>query len=219
MITAVIAQKGGCGKTTISAHLAGWHTLAGRETMLIDADKQSSATTWASVREELNLPTPETVQQFGRSLKRAAQGLARRYDHIVIDAPGGDPVSIIGALQVADIAIAPFQTAEMDIWTVNDLADMIADARASNNRLKVFAALNRAPTHPSGIAIKRAAEALKTIDEFTLMNAVVKERSSIRDCVPKGYLITEWRSPTDKKARSEMSAVFLEAYGEPPPQP
>ena len=43
MIVAVLGEKGGTGKTTIAVHLAGWRLCAGREMMLIDADRQGSA--------------------------------------------------------------------------------------------------------------------------------------------------------------------------------
>ena len=40
MIIAVIGQKGGCGKSTIAVHLAGWRTNIGKDVLLIDSDRQ-----------------------------------------------------------------------------------------------------------------------------------------------------------------------------------
>lgn len=217
MITALIAQKGGIGKSTLAIHLAGWHALAGRSVMLIDADRQSTATTWASVRSELDRATPFTAYQYGDNLTRAALHNQDRYDHIIIDVASGDPAAMRGALVAADIAITPFQANELDIWTAGDVVSVIQEIRERNHALKAYAVINRAPSNPAAMDVTRAAEALSGVEDFMLMPTPIRERSSIRRCVPQGLLITEWRNPTDKKARSELSCVFTNAYGEQPP--
>lgn len=217
MITALIAQKGGIGKSTIAIHLAGWHALAGKSVMLIDADRQSTAATWASKRAPLDLASPQVACQYGENLARAALNNQSRYDHILIDVASREPSAIRGALLAADIAITPFQANELDIWTAGDVIAMIREARARNPNLTAYAVINRAPTNPAATDITRASEALSQVADFSLMPTPIKERSSIRRCVPKGLLISEWRSPIDKKAQSELSLVFAQAYGENPP--
>ena len=115
MITAVIGEKGGCGKSTIAVHLAGWRRAAGHEVLLIDSDRQGTATLWAEARDGRGLAVPDTVQQFGRSIRRTALGFSRRYDDIVIDVAGGDEVAIATSLRIAQQAIVPFQPNELDI--------------------------------------------------------------------------------------------------------
>ena len=46
MIVAVIGIKGGTGKTTVAVHLAGWRQLSGKDTILIDADRQETSRLW-----------------------------------------------------------------------------------------------------------------------------------------------------------------------------
>ena len=114
MITAVIGEKGGCGKSTIAVHLAGWRRAAGHEVLLIDSDRQGTATLWAEARDDRGLAVPDTVQQFGRSIRRTALGFSRRYDDIVIDVAGGDEVAIATSLRIAQQAIVPFQPNELE---------------------------------------------------------------------------------------------------------
>ena len=51
MIVAVLAEKGGVGKTVIATNLAGMRAQEGRSVLLVNADRQGSADLWARYRE------------------------------------------------------------------------------------------------------------------------------------------------------------------------
>ena len=75
MIVAVAGEKGGCGKTSFAVHLSGWRVCAGRDVMLVDADRQGSASLWVESRLQQELPAPSTVRQFDRGSPTRYQGL------------------------------------------------------------------------------------------------------------------------------------------------
>jgi chromosome partitioning protein len=50
-VIAVIAQKGGTGKTTLTLALAVAAQLAGKVTAIVDLDPQSTASNWSGRRE------------------------------------------------------------------------------------------------------------------------------------------------------------------------
>ena len=61
MIAVLVANtKGGCGKTTISTHIAAAFANSGRRTALADADRQHSSFQWARLR-------PGTAARSSRS--------------------------------------------------------------------------------------------------------------------------------------------------------
>ena len=208
MIIAVIGQKGGCGKSTIAVHLAGWRTNIGKDVLLIDSDRQGTARHWSLTRSDENLPTPETIQQFDRSIGRSALNFSRRFDDVIIDVAGGDELAIATSLRIADIGIVPFQPNELDVWTGGYLEDMVMPAQALNTKLRVMAVLNRAPTHHASTDVRRAVEALSELECIEWTGHIVKERSALRRCVPAGSLIDEWNQPNDRNAIAEMDAVY-----------
>ena len=48
---ALVARKGGSGKSTIATALAVAHELAGGRAVVVDLDPQGSATAWGALRE------------------------------------------------------------------------------------------------------------------------------------------------------------------------
>jgi chromosome partitioning protein len=94
MIVAVLGEKGGTGKTTLATNLAGIRAAEGegRDVLLIDADRQGSASYWAAKRSNRHpqLCAVQSVQKFGEGLMRTVRDMERRYDDLVIDDGAGD---------------------------------------------------------------------------------------------------------------------------------
>lgn len=212
MIVAVIGEKGGTGKTTFAAHLAGGRSIAGSDVMLVDADKQESSTRWVNLRQDRGLFAPESVQKFARGLRRAVTDLSRRYDDIIVDIGAGDGVAMETTLRVADTAVVPLQPNEMDMWTVDFLDGLAADSKELNEKLVVRAVLNRAPSHHTERDVQAALKAFADFPEMQPAEFTVHERSSIRRAVPAGLLIDEWR-PRDIKAQAELAQMYRLVFG------
>ena len=84
MIISFLNQKGGVGKTTLSVNVAACLARQGHRVLLIDADKQGSATTWASLRADAPF---QVVSMARANMARDALKLAADYTHTVIDGP------------------------------------------------------------------------------------------------------------------------------------
>ena len=91
----VASSKGGCGKTTITTNLAAFYALAGKETALVDCDRQSSSLHWAQKRAELPGAVLGLAGKIGaRVVAKVPEGTKRS----VIDTPAG-----IRASEVAEL--------------------------------------------------------------------------------------------------------------------
>jgi chromosome partitioning protein len=213
MIVAILGEKGGTGKTTFATNLAGMRAAAGRDVLIIDADRQGSASYWAEAREKQDAAAIASVQKFGSGLIRAVRDMARRYNDIVIDIAAGDSHEIEGALRVANRVIIPVQPAGLDVWTLGIIDERLGEAKAFNPELAAFVVINRASPNPRDNDVAEARDAISGCEHFVVAELVVRERVAIKRAAPKGLTVTEYRPP-DAKAVEEMQALYALAFGE-----
>ena len=132
MIVAVLGEKGGTGKTTLATNLAGLRATAGLQVLLVDADRQGSASYWAEHRRTTARPAVTCLQKFGRALGRDLRALAPRYDDIIVDVAAGDSPDLEAVLRLATRVLIPVQPAGLDIWTLGLLDARVGEAQAVN---------------------------------------------------------------------------------------
>lgn len=141
MITAFLNQKGGVGKTTLSTSFATALAKAGHRVLLIDADPQRGALTWAEHREAqplfpvVGLPTDK--------LHREMAAHTANYDHIVIDAPPQVSSIARSIVLAADLILIPVQPSPHDIWSAAEVVRLIEDAGTFKESIKTAFVVNR----------------------------------------------------------------------------
>ena len=214
-ITVFGGEKGGTGKTTLATNIAAMLAIRGKDVLLLDTDRQGTASFWATIREEENIePRVACVQKFGKGLPAQIRDLAERYDEIVIDAGGRDSMELRYALGVADRAYIPVQPFQFDIWTIRQMDTLMEMAKGLNEELAAFILLNRVATNP---AIREDKEAREFIDQenfqhLTLAESMVRDRIAFRKAARDGLTVIEYGQ--DGKAVNEMNQLFEEIYGD-----
>jgi chromosome partitioning protein len=141
VITAVINQKGGSGKTTIALNLAAAMARAGKKVLLIDADPQQTAQDWAAIR-----LTPPPFQVIGMSkpiLHRDLPNLATDYDEIVIDGAPRNYEVARSAIASADLVLIPVQPSGADFWASRETVDLCREAHSFKDSQKAVFVVSR----------------------------------------------------------------------------
>jgi chromosome partitioning protein len=183
--------------------------------LLLDTDKQGTASFWATVREEEGLePRVACVQKFGKGLPAQVRDLAERYDEIVIDAGGRDSLELRYALGVAERAYIPVQPFQFDIWTIRQMDTLVEMARSFNDGLTAYLVLNRVSTNPVVREDRDAREFIiqENFQNLTLMDAMIRDRIAFRKAARDGLSVPELGQ--DRKAVAEINELYEEIYGD-----
>ncbi len=139
--------------------------------------------------------------------------LADRYDEIVIDAGGRDSMELRYSLGVCDRAYIPVQPYQFDIWTIQQMDELVEMAQGLNDTLQAFIVLNRVSTNPAVREDQETRDFFKEEDfqHLTLVDSVLRDRIAMRKSARDGLSVLEWKQ--DKKAADEMNQLFKEVYG------
>jgi chromosome partitioning protein len=119
-VITLASRKGGVGKSTLTAHLAGYAHLMGYRAMVVDADPQGSLTLWHSMRAH--------VRADGLALQNAAQGVNRiiasaqiaGYEWVFIDTAPTTWVVVQEAIRAATLVLIPVRPGFFDLAAVRE---------------------------------------------------------------------------------------------------
>ena len=207
VIVAMIAEKGGAGKTMLATSLAGMRSSAGNRTLLIDADRRGSSHYWAQTRSEFRLPPVDSTSLYGEAFARQIAALSSRYDDVVIDTGAGDSSEMETALRSADCVIAPLQPAGVDVWTMGLVDARVAAALERNPDLRPWALFNRASANPRNRDETEARAALEGCAALGVADIRVCDRVAFRRALTAGMTVHEY-AQSPGRAREEMEAVY-----------
>lgn len=203
MIVALVNQKGGTGKTTLSLHLAGALAGEGGRVVLVDADPQASALDWAEARQRQGLDRRFAVLGLPReTLHREAPALARDADHIVIDGPPRVAGIARSALLAADLVLIPVQPSAIDGWASAEMLRLLEEARVFRPELAARFVLNRCAART---LIARDTAELLAESNPPLLAARIGQRVAFAECAGLGQLV-------DETEGGELAARDIEAF-------
>ena len=129
-IIAVLNQKGGAGKTTLSTNLARALQLDGDKVLLIDSDPQGSARDWNAAGNGELLPV---VGLDRPTLAKDIQAIQDNQDWLIIDGAPQIAELAVAAIKCADMILIPVQPSPYDVWACEDLVDIIKTRQEVTN--------------------------------------------------------------------------------------
>lgn len=117
---AILSQKGGSGKTTLSLHLAVAAVKAGKSAVVVDLDPQASATTWYAARKKAgHSEEPPVVPTHPAQLETLIDNCrAQSVDFVFVDtAPQSDNLAVQAA-QLSDVVLVTCKPSVMDLRAI-----------------------------------------------------------------------------------------------------
>ena len=200
--------KGGVGKSTCALTVAATLAASGKKVLVVDADRQGTATYWAGNAPETS-PFPATVIGLAHAQGKLAQlvrPMVDDYDFIVIDCPpSAHEPATQSALLLSDLCLVPLQPTPADMWATQEMSDLITKAREFNPTLKALAVANRMTRSTL------AREVLAAAREGTvpLLQTTLGTRTSFQEAAVRGSTPSLMGS-AHKTAAAEAQALTLE---------
>lgn len=155
-VVALVAQKGGVGKTSIALALAIEPSAESRTVVVLDADPQASACRWRD-RRQADAPVVTDVQPS--RLRNAVDAAAEQgVDLVVVDTPPRSETAALKAAKVADLFVIPCRPQMLDLEAVPVALRLLALAGGHPTAVSVLNSVppSRSPDPTSARAVRGA---------------------------------------------------------------
>ena len=209
MIILIGCNKGGAGKSTLATNIAVGLTLRGKDVVLVDADRQRSASKWHQYRIEENRQPDMLVVSKEDNIAADLSKLDEKYEFVIVDVAGRNSRELITGATVADLLIAPHQASQLDLDTLNELQEQLVRIRDLNPRLEAYVYHSMAHTNPSVKESERE-EFIGFTSEFSelkQMESMNYYRKVYRDVIPLGLSVLE---SDNLQAKAEINNLIDE---------
>ena len=121
-------QKGGSGKTTLSANLAVLWSNSGYKVAVIDADAQNSLTYWLEARKKYYGEDDIGITSYNldvRNLKEEIKQIKSKYNFIIIDSPPSITFNTIQIIKASDRVFVPVQPSPLDLMATVPFLNLV----------------------------------------------------------------------------------------------
>lgn len=205
IIISFIQLKGGVGKSTLTENTAVAFSYENNQKIkIIDCDlRQRTSYKWLS-RRHGNFPDKTSIfcSIQDDNLRSSVVEDSKNYDILIIDVQGKDSKSLRTALLISDIVYVPFIPSQNDIETIEELSELLENAKTQNELCKTFYILNNCYSHYLDSTKNNAVDFFNDYKDILTPSTVqISHRKVYQDASLEGLGVIEM---SDKKAKEEI---------------
>jgi chromosome partitioning protein len=199
LVVAVAQQKGGSGKTMLTAQFAVVLAETSRVAVL-DIDPQATLTAWGKLRGQ----APKALQHVhisavsGWRLANELDKLKAAHEFVLIDTPPVIDSDARRAIRGADLVLIPLNPSPPDLWAAEGTLKLAAEEKR-----KTALIFNRAT---SGSRLRKRMEAEIIARGLALLPVALTNRAGYATAFADGLAVTEC-GPTTQAAAELRAAV------------
>lgn len=202
-LIALVGNKGGAGKTTLTVNVASGLARQSR-VAVVDADPQGSSLQWRAFSSNENAVP---VIPANGQLEDQAKKLLEEYQYVVIDCPPSvhaeQTTTVLG---FSDIALVPVQPSPIDLWATVHIEEAVEKARNTNASLSALLVINQ--LEPRTTLSKLVRDALFEIG-LPVANTALRRRAIYRNSALEGKSVFDMGS-RGRDAANELEELIQE---------
>jgi chromosome partitioning protein len=204
-IMAVVNQKGGTGKTTVTTNLATLFATHGTEVLLVDADPQQSALEWQRDR-PADLPPVSVIGLPAPNLHREIPRLQAKYPVILIDGGGRVTATARATVAVADFLLVPTLASLPDARsTQRFFQEVVEEVAAIKGRISGAILFTMVKT---GTVFNVSGQGPIKDLGYPVLETTLSHRITYQEAFAQGMSVGEYDPRS--KAAEELQALFQE---------
>ena len=209
---ALLARKGGAGKTTCAIHMGALAQADGQRVLFFDLDPQRSLAMWWQSRTAGTPPLVET--DAGRLVELLREGDREGYDLAVVDTPPAVTFDTARVAGLADLVLIPLRPSILDVYAVEGTIGVVRTTKTPAmlvlNACMPPTAAGEAPTTiEARVALRDMAA--------PVAQACLAQRMDYARALNSGEAVTEFAPAS--KAAAEITRLWREVQQEIPYDP